>query len=92
MCDGGAERLATPRSLSFIPRTSFTLDRLFYGESSERALFGEFTIGLLERLDLKLGFRWAEDDSRTGEYLPADAFRPLEPGTEPTGDFMPSPA
>ena len=73
--------------VSFVPRTSFTLDRLFYGESSERALFGEFTIGLFERLDVKLGFRWAEDDSRTGEYLPADALRPLEPGTAPTGDF-----
>jgi iron complex outermembrane receptor protein len=72
---------------NFSPLTFRTQDQLFHSKSGERAFFGELTIGVLEKLDLKLGFRLTEGDSSFAEYLPADAFRPLEAGTEPSGDF-----
>ena len=61
---------------SFIPANVFHFGSPLLRRDSERALFGEFTIGLLERLDLKLGFRWAEDDVAhrgvsAGRRLPA---------------------
>ena len=71
---------------TFSPVTHNTADRLFRSEDTDRAVFGQLTVGLLEKLDLTLGFRLTEDDGGGGEYLPADAFRPLEPGAVPPGD------
>jgi iron complex outermembrane receptor protein len=79
--------VGNPAIANFLPFfTSFTTDRLFRGEDTDRALFGQVTIGLLEKLDLTLGFRFTEDDGSGGEYLPAEAFRPLEAGGIPPGD------
>jgi iron complex outermembrane receptor protein len=71
------------------PRTDLTLDRLVYNERTEQAVFGELAIGVLDRLDLTLGFRVTGDD--TGhfvEYVPADALRPVEPGVIGAGDLF----
>jgi iron complex outermembrane receptor protein len=71
---------------TFFPPTWVTTDRLFFEEDTDRAFFGQLKIGLLEKLDLTLGFRFTQDDGSSGEYAPAEAFRPLEPGTVPLGD------
>ena len=77
-----------PAVASFSPQTFLTTDRLFHNEWSDRALFGQLTVGLRDNLDLNLGFRFAQADSSSTEYLPASAFRPVVPGTEPTGDYF----
>jgi outer membrane receptor protein involved in Fe transport len=72
----------------FFPDTFLTQDWLGYAESSEQAAFGELTIDVLERLDVTLGFRFTTDDrGGSAEYVPADAFRPIEPGTIGAGDL-----
>ena len=73
---------------SFSPQTFVTTDRLLLNEWNDRALFGELTIGLRDKLDLIVGFRFAQADASSTEYLPASAFRPVQPGTEPVGDFF----
>jgi iron complex outermembrane receptor protein len=70
----------------FFPQTALTTDYLFQDRLTERAFFGQLTIGLLDRLDLTLGFRVSENDGGSGFYFPADALRRLEPGTMPVGD------
>jgi iron complex outermembrane receptor protein len=70
------------------PSTFLTTDALTYNERSEPAIFGEFTIGVLDRLDVTLGFRYTGDDSGSFvQYVPVEAFRPLEPGTMGAGDL-----
>jgi iron complex outermembrane receptor protein len=72
----------------FFPQTFLTQDWLGYTESSEQAVFGEFTIDVIDRLDVTLGFRHTTDDRGSStEYVPADAFRPTEPGTIGAGDL-----
>jgi iron complex outermembrane receptor protein len=71
---------------TFSPNTHLTADRLFRLADTDRAFFGQLAIGLAPKLDLTLGFRFTQDDGSSGEYLPADAFRPLEPGAVPLGD------
>jgi iron complex outermembrane receptor protein len=79
--------VGNPAVANFVPLTFVTSDRLRRGEDSEGALFGELTIGLVDRLDLTVGFRFTEDmQEDLVEYLPADAFRPIEPGRVPSGD------
>ena len=80
--------VGNPAVANFNPPTFLTVDRLFRNQWSDRALFGELTIGLRDRLDLSLGFRFAQDDSSSTEYLPADGFRPAAPGTKPVGDLF----
>jgi iron complex outermembrane receptor protein len=75
-----------PTLAIFQPLTFFTTDRLFRAEDTDRAFFGQLTVGLIDKLDLTLGFRFTEDDGGFGEYLPADSFRPVTPGTVPPGD------
>jgi len=77
---------------NFVPLTFLTSDRLFNPHDMDRAVFGELTIGLRDRLDLTLGFRFTEDKQwGRREYLPAEAFRPAEPGVFPAGDpFAPA--
>jgi iron complex outermembrane receptor protein len=81
-----------PTVANFFPPTFLTADRLFNAEDIDRAVFGEFVIGLRDRLDLTVGFRFTEDKQwGVREYLPADAFRPAEPGVVPAGDpFAPA--
>ena len=86
MCVLGAQRSATLRLRCTFRSPSETADRLFYNDDTDRAFFGQFKIGLLDRVDLTLGFRFTGDDGATAEYLPADAFRLPEPGTIPAGD------
>lgn len=60
--------VGNPAMANFFPLfTSLTSDRLFRGEDTDRALFGQLTIGLLETLDLTLGFRYTGDDGSSGE-------------------------
>jgi iron complex outermembrane receptor protein len=78
--------VGNPAMANFVPLTFFTTDRLFGLEDTDRAFFGQLTIGLVDKVDLALGFRFTENDGSSSEYLPADSFRPLEPGTVPPGD------
>ena len=88
MCALGVATVGNAAVASFSPPTFLTTDRLFLNEWSDRALFGELTIGLRDKLDLTVGFRFAQADASSTEYLPASAFRPVQPGTEPVGDFF----
>jgi iron complex outermembrane receptor protein len=63
-----------------------TSDRLLTDYRNDRAVFGELTIGALDNLDVTVGFRVTNTDTGNAEYLPADAFRPLEAGAVPGGD------
>ena len=80
----GSAALAT-----YFPTLFFnTSDRLAHNERTEDAVFGELAIGLREKLDLTLGFRYTSDDrGRSVEYVPSEAFRPREPGTFGPGDL-----
>jgi iron complex outermembrane receptor protein len=77
----GNAGLATYGPLTFLAR-----DILVSGTDTDRAFFGQLSIGLLEKLDLTLGFRFTGEDDSFAQYLPADAFRPAEPGAVPAGD------
>jgi iron complex outermembrane receptor protein len=70
----------------FFPATFVTADRLFFIEDTDRAFFGQFKIAATDRLDLTLGFRFTSDDAVNTEYLPAEAFRPVEPAGVAPGD------
>jgi iron complex outermembrane receptor protein len=72
---------------SFAPRTYLTRDGLDESRDTDRAFFGHVTIGLRDKLDLGLGFRYTADDGRFATYVPAEAFRPLEPGAIAPGDL-----
>jgi len=72
---------------SYEPLTWATTDRLEAQKDIDRALFGQLTIGLTDTLDLALGFRFTAGDGSFAEYVPAEAFRPLEPGTTAPGDL-----
>jgi iron complex outermembrane receptor protein len=72
---------------NIVPPFFFSSDALFHANGSEQAVFGELTIGLLDRLDLTFGFRFTGDDEgAVTRYVPIDAPRPIEPGTTPDGD------
>jgi len=71
---------------NFFPLTFLTSDVLERFQDTDRAFFGELTIGLLNKLDLTLGFRYTTDDGSYAQYVPAGAFRPIEPGSLPVGD------
>ena len=69
------------------PATIFGhIDQLNFIEGEQRALFGEVTIGLTEKLEMTLGVRVTDDEGRTFSMTPTDGFRPLSPGDEPRGD------
>lgn len=69
------------------PFTYATTDRLEEHEDIDRAVFGQLKWALPHALELALGFRFTADDGSYTEYLPAEAFRPLEPGTVAAGDL-----
>jgi iron complex outermembrane receptor protein len=71
---------------AFNPLTFLTRDALTRVTDTDRAFFGQLSIGLIEKLDLTLGFRFTGEDDSFAAYLPADAFRPAEPGAMPAGD------
>ena len=79
-------RVGNPAAAMYFPFTFWTADRLFYNDDTDRAFFGQFKVGLLDRVDLTVGFRFTRDDGASAEYLPADAFRSTEPGAIPAGD------
>jgi iron complex outermembrane receptor protein len=73
---------------TYFPQTALGFDRLYRHESSESAAFGEFAIGLHEKLDLTLGFRYTTDDRGSSfEHTPLAAFRAPEPGAFGAGDL-----
>jgi iron complex outermembrane receptor protein len=78
--------VGNPALAGFAPATFLTSDRLYFGEDTDRAFFGQFKVGVTDRLDLTLGFRFTSDDAATTEYVPAEAFRPVEPGGVTAGD------
>jgi len=70
------------------PATIFGhIDQLSFIEGEQRALFGEVTIGLTQKLDVTLGVRVTDDEGRTLSMTPTDAFRPALPTDEPRGDL-----
>ncbi len=72
---------------NFLPLTFLTADRLSRVEDGERAIFGEVTMDLTDRLELTLGFRQTKDEQvDILEFVPADAFRTTRPGEIPNGD------
>ncbi|HMB73574.1 MAG TPA: TonB-dependent receptor, partial [Gammaproteobacteria bacterium] len=69
------------------PPFFISTDQLGHGRWSEAAIFGDVTIALSPQLDLSIGLRYAQDDHGDfASYLPADAFRPVRPGTLPDGN------
>jgi outer membrane receptor protein involved in Fe transport len=78
--------VGNPALANYFPFTFFTADRLFWGQDIDRALFGQLTIGVTEKLDITLGFRYTADDGGNAEYVPADAFRSTEPDVVTPGD------
>jgi iron complex outermembrane receptor protein len=72
----------------YIPLTHATADLLDEQVDVDRALFGQLTIALPAKLDLTLGFRVTADDGRLTQYAPAEAFRPMQPGTVAPGDLF----
>lgn len=75
-----------PAVAGFSPATFFTRSTLNRLEISETALFGEFTIGILEQLDLTVGYRFTDSaDSTASVHVPA-VVHPAEPGTYANGD------
>ena len=71
---------------TYVPTTFFTADRLLRTQDTDRALFGQVKLGITEKLDLTVGFRFTDDDGANSEYLPAESFRPVEPNTVGAGD------
>lgn len=78
--------VGNPAMAAFFPATFATADRLFFTEDIDRAFFGQFKIAATDRLDVTLGFRFTGDDAVGTEYLPAEAFRPVEPAGVAPGD------
>jgi iron complex outermembrane receptor protein len=64
------------------------LDQLNYIEGEQKALFGEVTFGVTQKLDVTLGVRVTDDEGRTLAQTATDGFRPLLPGDEPRGDIF----
>ena len=60
-------------------------DTLNKNEGSQRAIFGEVTIGLTEKFDMTLGVRVTDDEGRSLVQTPTSGFRPAVPGGEPFG-------
>jgi len=72
---------------AFNPPTLFSGDLLLRFQWQEKAVFGQVKIGLLERLDLNVGFRFSSDiDNSAALHAPADAFRSSQPGALAAGD------
>jgi iron complex outermembrane receptor protein len=63
-------------------------DTLNKSEAEQKALFGEVTIGLTEKLDMTLGVRVTDDNGRQIVHTPTDGFRPVAVGGEPLGDIF----
>src|SRR5690606_36360415 len=55
-------------------------DTLSYSESEQKALFGEVTIGVTDKLDVTLGVRVTDDAGRQLRLAPTSGFRPPLPG------------
>lgn len=83
--------VGNPAVAAFFPLTFQTTDRLSFTEDIDRAFFGQFKIAATDRLDVTLGFRFTADDAVSTEYLPAEAFRPVEPaGISPGDPYAPA--
>lgn len=78
--------VGNPAVANFFPLTFFTRSTLNQLEVSETSFFGEVTVGLLEQLDLTVGYRVTEStDGRVEVHAPA-AVHPAEPGTFADGN------
>jgi iron complex outermembrane receptor protein len=70
------------------PATIFgNIDTLTFLEGEQKAIFGEVTIGLTQKLDVTLGVRVTDDEGRSTSATPTDGFRPPFPGDEPRGNI-----
>ena len=80
--------VGNPVLASFVPLTFFSDDEVLRWENTDRAIFGELTIGFVKGLDMTLGFRVTQD-TQWGyrQYLPADSLRSAEPGRVSGGDL-----
>jgi iron complex outermembrane receptor protein len=63
-------------------------DTLNKSEAEQKALFGEVTIGLTEKLDMTLGVRVTDDNGRQIVHTPTDGFQPVAVGGKPLGDIF----
>jgi iron complex outermembrane recepter protein len=71
---------------AYFPFTFPTTDRLYGVQDIDRAVFGQLQIDVTKKLDVTVGFRFTNDDGGFAEYLPAEAFRPMDVGVVPAGD------
>jgi iron complex outermembrane receptor protein len=62
-------------------------DTLNKNEGEQRALYGEATFGITEKLDLTLGVRITDDEGQSIVMTPTSGFIPARPGQEPQGDI-----
>jgi iron complex outermembrane receptor protein len=62
-------------------------DQLNKNEGEQKAIFGEVTVGVTDKLDVTLGVRVTDDNGRSIVHQPTDGFRPVAVGAEPRGDI-----
>jgi iron complex outermembrane receptor protein len=73
---------------SFLPPTFSTADLLSEQDETDRAVFGEVAFTFRHALDLTVGLRVANGDGGFSQHTPAEAFRPIAPGTVAAGDLF----
>jgi iron complex outermembrane receptor protein len=78
--------VGNPAVATFSPWTWNSSDTLGWGTNFDRALFGQLKIGVTQKLDVTLGFRFTTHDGDTAGGVPAQSFRPAQPDTVAPGD------
>ncbi len=68
--------------------TSISTDGLTSNWDEDRAMFGEATIGVTDKLDLTFGARVSDKKGGDFTYVPIDAFRTPDPAVKPQGDLF----
>ena len=73
---------------NYLPPTFSTADLLSAQDQNDRAVFGDVAFTFRNALDLTVGLRIATDDGGFAQHMPAEAFRPIAPGTVAAGDLF----
>jgi iron complex outermembrane receptor protein len=68
--------------------TSISTDGLTNAWDKDRAVFGEATVGVTDKLDLTFGVRISDKEAGDFTYVPLDAFRTPDPAIKPQGDLF----
>ena len=82
----GGNMLTTGGNLYPWALTQISDDSLTSSWDKDRALFGEATFSVTQKLELTVGARISDKSGGDYRYLPNDAFRTPDPGIRPQGD------